>query len=134
MENQNEGGAVLQGATQGSGWTRIATRTGRYEYQFQGGVPTVRNAQYEDAKDYQFLVIDEEGWLYRIPVRVAASAEAELEKDSGANAAATSSGVLPIAETQLRAGLENYRPRQNASYAELDGYFALDLTRARELS
>jgi hypothetical protein len=123
------------------GWTRLVTRTGRYEYQFQGRVPAVRNAQYKDAKDYQFLVMDEEGWLYRIPVCLAASAEVELENSSQAN---TPGPPAPrdraqvftpaqIAEVQLRVGLESYRPRQNAPYAELDEYFAVDAARAREL-
>src|SRR5262249_31625610 len=31
------------------GWTRVVTRTGRYEYQFQGRVPAVRKGQYEEA-------------------------------------------------------------------------------------
>ena len=109
------------------GWTRVRTRTGQYEYQFQGRVPAVRNGQYEDAHDYQFLVMDEERWLYRIPVRLAAPAEAELGKASGA-------ASVRVAEAQLRAGLENYRPRQNAPYGELDGYFAVDAARARELA
>lgn len=109
------------------GWTPLATRSGRYEYQFQGRVPAVRNGRYEDAHDYQFLVMDEERWLYRIPVRLAASAETELDKAGGAPA-------VRVAEAQLRAGLENYRPRQNAPYAELDGYFAVDAARARELA
>jgi len=109
------------------GWTRLITRTGRYEYQFQGRVPAVRNGRYEEARDYQFLVMDEEGWLYRIPVRLATAAEAELGEAGGAMA-------LQIAEVQLRAGLENYRPKQNAPYAELDGYFAVDAARARELA
>jgi hypothetical protein len=33
------------------GWTRLRTATGRYEYQFQGEMPTVRAGQYEDARD-----------------------------------------------------------------------------------
>jgi hypothetical protein len=125
-----------------TGWTRVTTRTGRYEYQFQGHMPAVRNGRYEDASDYQFLVMDEEGWLYRIPVRLAAAAEVELEQSGKANAAGPLeqgtqlSGVTPlrIVEAQLRAGLEGYRPRQNAPYAELDGYFAVDAARARELA
>ncbi len=134
-----------------TGWTRIFTRTGRYEYQFQGRSPAVRNGRYEDAGDYQFLVMDEEGWLYKIPVRVAAAAEAELQSAQEARVIAPPStpddqtgppasppsrvpAVLRIAEAQLRAGLEAYRPRRNAPYAELDGYFAVDAERARELS
>ena len=121
-----------------TGWTRVLTRTGRYEYQFQGRVPAVRHGQYEDAQDYQFLVMDEEGWLYKIPVRFAADAEAEVrkqdaEKSPAPPAQAASSEALRIAAAQLRAGLENYRPRQNAPYAELDAYFAVDLARARDL-
>lgn len=134
-----------------TGWTRIFTRTGRYEYQFQGRSPAVRNGRYEDAGDYQFLVMDEEGWLYKIPVRMAAAAEAELQSAQEAKAIApptTPAGqggspaslpsrvpaVLRIAEGQLRAGLEAYRPRRNAPYEELDGYFAVDAERARQLS
>ena len=125
-----------------TGWTRVVTRTGRHEYQFQGRVPAVRNGQYLDASDYQFLVMDEDGWLYRIPVRLAAAAEAELQKSGNANAAGPSvqSGradvfaPVRIAEAQLRAGLENYRPKPNAPYAELAAYFAVDAARARELS
>ncbi len=134
-----------------TGWTRVLTRTGRYEYQFQGRVPAVRNGQYEDASDYQFLVMDEEGWLYRIPVRLAAAAEAEVQMtdDSGSAPPATGQasarrkpGATParvvtateIAEAQLRKGLENYRPRQNAPYPELDGYFAVDTARARQIA
>ncbi len=121
------------------GWTRLVTRTGRYEYQFQGRVPAVRNGQYEDANDYQFLVMDEEGWLYRIPVRLAATAEAELQRSGQANTLGPSVQAdraftpAQITEAQLREGLESYRPRQNAPYTELDGYFAVDAARAREL-
>ena len=107
-----------------SGWTRVFTPHGRYEYQFQGSGPTVRSGQYLDAKDYQFLVMDEEGWLYRIPVRVAAEAEAELKS---AEEAAT------LAAAQLCAGLAHFRPQQNAPYDELDQIFAVDLPRLREL-
>ena len=124
-------------ATQ-TGWMRVLTRTGRYEYQFQGCVPAVRNARYEDARDYQFLVMDEEGWLYKIPVRVAADAEAEMqqktEKKPTPSNPADFSEALRVAAAQLRAGLENYRPRPNAPYAELDSYFAVDLARARQLA
>lgn len=102
----------------------MLTLTGRYEYQFQGRVPAVRNAQYEDASDFQFLILDEEGWLYKIPVRVTAAAQAAVSQ---------ADLVLRIAAAQLRAGLEHYRPRQNAPYAELDAYFAVDAARAREL-
>ncbi len=113
-----------------AGWTRVRTRTGWYEYQFQGRVPAVRSGRYEDARDYQFLLMDEEGWLYKIPVRLAADAEAELES----KATPALAEILHIAAAQLRAGLENYRPRQNAPYAELDAHFAVDLERARELA
>ncbi len=107
------------------GWTRLRTATGRYEYQFQGEMPTVRAGQYEDARDYQFLVLDDDGWLYKIPVRLHNEAAAEL---------ATDSLRLRVAEAQLRAVLETYRPRQGASYPELDAQFALGLPRARELA
>ena len=52
------------------GWTRLRTATGRYEYQFQGEMPSVRSGQYEAARDYQFLILDDEGLLYKIPVRL----------------------------------------------------------------
>ena len=118
-------GAPLQ-----SGWTRINTPAGRYEYQFQGKVPTVRNANYEEAVDYQFLVMDVDGWLYRIPVRVAAEAEAVL-RESGKAELATE--VMRLAEAQLRTGLREFTPRQNAPYDELDRFFAVDASRAREI-
>ncbi len=138
------------------GWTRVLTRTGRYEYQFQGRVPSVRNGHYEDASDYQFLVMDEEGWLYRIPVRLAAAAEVALQKNVEVNKTASPStherdGERPgparaptsrkpaatpteVAAAQLRVGLDRFRPRQNAPYAELDTYFAVDAARAQELA
>jgi hypothetical protein len=134
-----------------TGWTRIFTRTGRYEYQFQGRSPTVRNGQYEEAADFQFLVMDEERWLYKIPVRMAAAALEEINNAqeagslSAPNPPASPSERSPasaspaqvaarIAEAQLRAGLEEFRPRQNTPYAELDSYFAVDAERARQLS
>jgi hypothetical protein len=109
-----------------TGWTRLRTATGRYEYQFQGEMPTVRGGQYEDARDYQFLVLDEEGWLHKIPVRFAAEAAAELGQDLAQR--------LRVAEAQLLAGLESYRPRQGAPYPEMDAQFALNTARARELA
>jgi hypothetical protein len=113
-----------------TGWTRVFAGTGRYEYQFQGRTPTVRNGSYEDARDYQFLVIDEERWLYKIPVRVTAEAESILREGKDAAEAF----VLKVAEAQLRAGLENYRPRQNVPYGELDTIFSVDAARAIKLS
>ena len=107
------------------GWTRLRTATGRYEYQFQGEMPTVRAGQYEPARDYQFLVLDDEGWLYKIPVRLADEAASEL---------ASSAIRLRVAAAQLRAGLETYRPRQGAPYPEMDAQFALNLDRARDLA
>ncbi len=115
-----------------SGWTRVRTPNGRYEYQFQGRSPAVRNGQYEDASDYQFLVMDENGWLYKIPVRMAADAEAAIE--TSAAPGDVSPAVLRIAEAQLRAGLAEFAPRPNAPYAELDAHFAVDAARARELA
>jgi len=113
------------------GWTRVSTPAGRYEYQFQGRTPAVRNGQYQDAADYQFLLLDAEGWLYRIPVRVAAEAETELKR------AGSSAGdvveVIRVAAAQLRTGLQKFQPRQNAPFEELDQFFAVDLARAREL-
>ncbi len=107
------------------GWTRLRTATGRYEYQFQGEMPTVRGGQYEHARDYQFLVLDDEGWLYKIPVRLADEAASEL---------AAAAVCLRVAEAQLRAGLETYRPHQGAPYPEMDAQFALDAERARKLA
>jgi len=107
------------------GWTRLRTATGRYEYQFQGEMPTVRAGQYEDARDYQFLILDDEGWLYKIPVRLAAGIASELGTDTLR---------LRVAEAQLRSGLETYRPRQGAPYPEMDAQFALSADRARELA
>jgi hypothetical protein len=107
------------------GWTRLRTATGRYEYQFQGEMPTVRAGQYEDARDYQFLVLDDEGLLYKIPVRLAAEIASELGTDAVR---------LRIAEAQLRAGLETYRPRLGAPYPEMDAQFSLSADRARELA
>ena len=107
------------------GWTRVRTATGRYEYQFQGEMPTVRGGQYEEARDYQFLVLDDEGWLYKIPVRLESEAALELAADATR---------LRVAEAQLRAGLETYRPHQGAPYPEMDAQFALNAARARELA
>ncbi len=107
------------------GWTRLRTATGRYEYQFQGEMPTVRGGQYEQARDYQFLVLDDEGWLYKIPVRLDSEAAEQLAADSTR---------LRVTEAQLRAGLESYRPRQGAPYPEMDAHFALNAARARELA
>ena len=107
------------------GWTRIRTATGRYEYQFQGEMPTVRDGKYEDARDYQFLVLDDEGWLFKIPVRLG---------DGIASGLGEKVTPVRVAEEQLRAGLETYRPRQGAPYPELDQQFALTAGRARELA
>jgi len=119
-----------------TGWTRVHTSTGRYEYQFQGHAPAVRNGRYVDGRDFQFLVMDEEGWLYKIPVRLAVAAEAEvriiLDKSTVVSEQDAYVESLRIAALQLRAGLEHYRPRQNAPYAELDDYFAVDAGRARQ--
>jgi hypothetical protein len=107
------------------GWTRLRTATGRYEYQFQGEMPAVRAGQYEDARDYQFLVLDDEGVLYKIPVRLASAIATEL---------ATAALRLQVAEAQLKFGLETYRPRQGAPYPELDAQFSLTPERARQLA
>jgi hypothetical protein len=108
------------------GWTRLRTATGRYEYQFQGEMPTVRGGQYEEARDYQFLVLDDEGLLYKIPVRLESEAAAELGEDAERR--------LRVAEAQFRAGLETYRPHQGAPYPEMDAQFSVNGTRARELA
>jgi hypothetical protein len=107
------------------GWTRIRTATGRYEYQFQGEMPTVRGGQYEDARDYQFLVLDDEGLLYKIPVRMADEIAADL---------GTEATRVCVTEAQLRAGLETYRPRQGVPYPEMDAQFSLTADRARKLA
>jgi hypothetical protein len=103
----------------------VRTATGRYEYQFQGEMPTVRGGKYEDAHDFQFLVLDDEGWLFKIPVRFPDGIASELGADAMR---------IRIAEEQLRAGLQTYRPRQGAPYPELDDQFALTAGRARELA
>jgi len=107
------------------GWTQLRTATGRYEYQFQGEMPAVRAGRYEDARDYQFLVLDDEGWLYKIPVRL---------QDDAASTLAGAELRVRVAEAQLRAGLETYRPRQGAPYSEMDAQFALDSARAQQLA
>ena len=107
------------------GWTRLRTATGRYEYQFQGEMPTVRGGQYADARDYQFLVLDDEGLLYKIPVRMATEIASQLGTDVAR---------LRVAEAQLRLGLETYCPRQGAPYPEMDAQFSLSADRARELT
>jgi len=88
-------------------------------------MPTVRGGQYEDARDYQFLVLDDEGLLYKIPVRLAAEIASEL---------GTPSVQLRVAEAQLISGLETYRPRLGAPYPEMDTQFSLSADRARELA
>jgi hypothetical protein len=125
------------GEVKQAGWTRFRTAQGRYEYQFQGRVPAVRAGRYEDAADFQFLVMDEEGWLFKIPVRIAADAESLLgQSSSGASATqiVAQDRILQAAEAQLRAGLEIYQPRSNAPYAEIDSHFAMDAARAREIA
>jgi hypothetical protein len=107
------------------GWTRLRAATGRYEYQFQGEMPTVRGGKYENARDYQFLVLDDEGLLYKIPVRLGAEIASELRADAVR---------LRVAEAQLRAGLETYRPRQGAPYPEMDAQFSINAARAREFA
>lgn len=107
------------------GWTRLRTATGRYEYQFQGEMPAVRAGQYEDARDYQFLVLDDEGILYKIPVRMGSEVASQLGQEPVR---------LRVAEAQLKVGLETYRPRQGAPYPEMDAQFSLSADRARELA
>lgn len=122
-------------ASQQPGWTRLETPTGRYEYQFQGRTPAVRNGRYEDAADYSFLLMDQAGWLYKIPVRLAAVEDKlrALPPPGAEQASEPLAAAIRIAEAQLRAGLGKFRPRQNAPYDELDRHFAVDVTRAREL-
>jgi len=107
------------------GWIRLRTATGRYEYQFQGEMPTVRGGRYEEARDYQFLVLDDGGLLYKIHVRLSAEIASKLGADDVR---------VRVAEGQLRLGLETYRPRQGAPYPEMDAQFALSAERARELA
>lgn len=114
------------------GWTRLRTSQGRYEYQFQGRVPCVRGGRYEAAADYQFLVMDEEGWLFKIPVRVSAEAEAALR--SAPQSPQGTDPILRAAEAQLRTGLETHRPKSNTPYFELDSQFAVDAARALQLA
>jgi hypothetical protein len=95
----------------------------------------VRAGRYEDATDFQFLLMDETGWLYRIPVKISAEALTELVRAQAGAEEARAKELDParIAETQLCAGLEHFRPRENAPYEELDGVFAISAARAREL-
>jgi hypothetical protein len=116
----------------GESWIRLATPHGRYEYQFQGRTPTVRGGRYEDSTDYQFLLLDTDGWLFRIPIRVAADAEAALRKSPGTESGEFSE-VIRVAAGQLRAGLQKFQPRPNVPFEELDMVFALDLRRTCEL-
>ena len=113
-------------------WKRVAARTGRFDYQFQGAGPAVRNGQYQDARDFQFLVLDAEGLLYRIPVFV--PFEVERQAAAGGAVAPPEEAIRCLAEAALRAGLDNFRPRENTPFAELDRYFALTLERAAELT
>jgi hypothetical protein len=115
-----------------SGWTRIRTPNGRYEYQFQGRTPAVRKGKYEEAADYLFLVLDEEGLLYRIPVRISTEAESIFEQRAD-SAASDHAAAMRAAAAQLRAGLATFQPRQNAPYEELDAVFAVDEAKAQEL-
>lgn len=99
----------------------------------------MRRAQYLEATDYQFLVMDVDGWLYRIPVRIAADAAEEWRRARaeapGAPAQENPAApLLSLAEAQLRDGLAHFTPRENAPYEELDRYFAVDAARARELA
>jgi hypothetical protein len=114
------------------GWTRLRTPQGPCEYQFQGSGPAVRGGRYLDARDYLFLVMDADGWLYRIPVCVADEAAAVLGKDRAAEEA--KQAVRRAAEAQLRAGLAEFTPREGAPYEELDRYFSVDAARARQLA
>ena len=102
------------------GWTRLLTPQGRFEYQFQGKMPTVRRGKFENATDFRFLALEEEGILYKLPVKLPAQASAALQQESA---------QLLIAETQLRAKLQHYHPRQGAPYEEFDANFALDFAR-----
>lgn len=119
-----------------TGWTRIRTIHGRYEYQFQGRTPAVRAGKYEDAADYQFLVMDEEGWLCKIPIKIDEAAEKNLRAEISPvpEAESPTDPVLRGAEIQLRAGLENFRPLANTPYSELDSHFAVDAARAHQLA
>lgn len=106
-------------APPGEGWTRVSTPFGRFEFQFQGRTPAVRGGKYEEATDYIFLLLDSDGFLFRIPVRVAAEAETHLGQGSDYSA------VIRAAAAQLQAGLRKFQPRQNAPYEELDPVFSI---------
>lgn len=95
----------------------------------------MRAGRYEDATDFQFLLMDETGWLYRIPVRISVEALTELVRAQAGADEARAEALDParMAERQLCAGLENFRPRENAAYEELDGVFAVNRERAREM-
>jgi hypothetical protein len=115
------------------GWTRIFTPAGCYEYQFQGRTPAVRNGKYEDSADYVFLVMDQDGLLYRIPVRVSAEAEAAMRLRVTDPGPSGQDEVIRVATMRLRAGLETFQPRQNTPYGELDAIFAIDASTAQRL-
>jgi hypothetical protein len=114
-------------------WKRVVARTGRFDYQFQGAGPAVRNGRYEEARDFQFLVLDAENRLYRIPVFVPAEVAQQVTLRAEGEAA-PEGAIRELAEAALCAGLDNFRPRENTPYAELDHYFALTLERAAALA
>src|SRR5260221_11586390 len=101
------------------GWTRLHTATGRYEYQFQGEMPTVRGGQYKEARDYQFPVLDDEGWLYKIPVRLESEAAVELPADATR---------LRAPQAQLQPRLEIKQRHQRPPYPETDAQSAINAT------
>lgn len=110
-------------AFQTPSWTRLSTPTGRYEYQFHGHTPAVRAGAYLSARDYLFLVMDEDRWLYRIPVQLTDDVAPAL---TAAGLPAESADLARLAESRLCSGLQSCRPRQNAPYEELDSHFRLD--------
>ena len=113
----------------GEGWTRVVTPHGRFEYQFQRRSPTVRSGQYEDAADYQFLLLDAGGWLIRIPVCISSGVESSLRQQVVSQDEALYE-LIRVAAAQLCAGLQKFPPRRNAPFEELDQVFSLNLGKA----
>ena len=88
-------------------------------------MPTVRRGKFENATDFRFLVLEEEGILYKLPVKLPAQASAALQQESA---------QLRTIRAQLRAKLQHYHPHQGAPYEEFDANFALDAARGATLA
>jgi hypothetical protein len=110
-------------ATATPNWVRVNTPAGRYEYQFHGHAPAVRGGKYLEARDYLFLVMDEERWLYRIPVQVTDEVAGAL---TAAGVACDADVLAGVAEKRLCEGLQSYQPKAKAAYEELDRVFSVD--------